>query len=174
MGLVIKDYTEASWLKKTLLSRVLLTFSDMTCSLASVWMASMTSDPPYCVWLTKSMDGSDCFEYMTANDGQFGDGALYCPISHCWQCQRCLNWRTERSIEESGIIANTCCHGQYLLIEKWVHKNNRWVAWGTFISLGRHHTLTERNQSTVDRHKFNHLATNSTTFAAFSRLLYCM
>ena len=37
--------------EKTLLSRVLLTFSDMTCSLASVWMASKTSDPPYCVWL---------------------------------------------------------------------------------------------------------------------------
>ena len=28
--------------------------------------------------------------------------------------------------------------------------------------------------NTVDRHKFNHLATNSTTFAAFSRPLYCM
>ena len=27
---------------------------------------------------------------------------------------------------------------------------------------------------TVDRHKFNHLATNSTTFAAFSQPLYCM
>ena len=29
------------------------------------------------------------------------------------------------------------------------------------------------NRHTVDRHKFNHLATNSTTFAAFSWPLYC-
>ena len=29
-------------------------------------------------------------------------------------------------------------------------------------------------KSTVDRHKLNHLATYSTTFAAFSRPLYCM
>ena len=44
----------------------------------------------------------------------------------------------------------------------------------TLFALIRYAQFTFVIFDTVDTHKFNHLATNSTTFAAFSRPLCCM